>query len=195
MEDRPGLRQRDGEAWPVQAAADDQDIRVVSHVRDYGPAPGIVHGPRGSLASDRDNMTGDGRRYGHLALAERERPGARDRAGEIDPVALTEAYLEAWPARTPRPDLHRPDAGARARRGGGSGGARKNGVRRGPLDGVPISWKDLFDTAGVATEAGSRLLEGRVPDADAEVLARATRAGLVCLGKTHMSELAFSGLG
>ena len=60
---------------------------------------------------------------------------------------------------------------------------------------MPISWKDLFDSAGIATEAGSRLLEGRVPDADAEVLARATRAGLVCLGKTHMSELAFAGLG
>jgi aspartyl-tRNA(Asn)/glutamyl-tRNA(Gln) amidotransferase subunit A len=63
------------------------------------------------------------------------------------------------------------------------------------LDGVPISWKDLFDSAGVATEAGSALLAGRVPDRDAEVLARATHQGLVCLGKTHMSELAFSGLG
>jgi hypothetical protein len=41
------LRQRDGEAWAVQPAADDQDIRVARHVRDYGPAPGIVHGPRG----------------------------------------------------------------------------------------------------------------------------------------------------
>jgi aspartyl-tRNA(Asn)/glutamyl-tRNA(Gln) amidotransferase subunit A len=60
---------------------------------------------------------------------------------------------------------------------------------------VPISWKDLFDTAGVATEAGSRLLEGRVPAADAPVLGNATALGLVCLGKTHMTELAFSGLG
>lgn len=60
---------------------------------------------------------------------------------------------------------------------------------------MPISWKDLFDSAGVVTEAGSMLLEGRLPEADAEVLARATRAGLVCLGKTHMSELAFAGLG
>ena len=68
-------------------------------------------------------------------------------------------------------------------------------TRRGPLDGVPISWKDLFDTAGIATEAGSRLLAGRVPEADAEVLATATRAGLVCLGKTHLTELAFTGLG
>ncbi|MEM6275761.1 MAG: amidase family protein, partial [Pseudomonadota bacterium] len=69
------------------------------------------------------------------------------------------------------------------------------GVRLGPLDGVPISWKDLFDTRGVATEAGSALLKDRVPERDAEVLASATAQGLICLGKTHMSELAFSGLG
>ena len=69
------------------------------------------------------------------------------------------------------------------------------GQRRSPLDGVPVSWKDLFDTAGVATQAGSALLEGRVPARDAAVLRNATAAGLVCLGKTQMSELAFSGLG
>jgi len=47
----------------------------------------------------------------------------------------------------------------------------------------------------VPTEAGSAHLKGRLPDRDAEVLENATSAGLVCLGKTHMSELAFSGLG
>ena len=67
--------------------------------------------------------------------------------------------------------------------------------RKGLLDGVPVSWKDLFDTAGVETEAGSALLKGRTPRADAAVLTTATGEGLVCLGKTHMSELAFSGLG
>jgi aspartyl-tRNA(Asn)/glutamyl-tRNA(Gln) amidotransferase subunit A len=71
----------------------------------------------------------------------------------------------------------------------------KSGQRRGLLDGVPISWKDLFDTADIATEAGSALLKGRIPSKDATVLTAATREGLVCLGKTHMSELAFSGLG
>ena len=71
----------------------------------------------------------------------------------------------------------------------------KAGLRRGLLDGVPVSWKDLFDTAGVATESGSALLKNRIPDQDAEVVKNATKAGLVCLGKTHMSELAFSGLG
>jgi len=117
-------------------------------------------------------------------------------AGQIDPVALTEVYLEACEGHEHRDRIYTVLTPVRARAEAAAAAERaKNGVRRGVLDGVPISWKDLFDSAGTATEAGSRLLEGRVPDADAEVLSRATRAGLVCLGKTHMSELAFSGLG
>ncbi len=116
--------------------------------------------------------------------------------GRIDPVELTEAFLDAAAAHEHGPRIYARLTPERAR--AEAEGARlraKNGVRRGLLDGVPVSWKDLFDTAGIVTEAGSMLLEGRVPDSDAEVVQRATRAGLVCLGKTHMSELAFSGLG
>ena len=51
------------------------------------------------------------------------------------------------------------------------------------------------DTADIPTEAGSLLLKNRTPKSDAIVLRNASNAGLVCLGKTHMSELAFSGLG
>ena len=70
-----------------------------------------------------------------------------------------------------------------------------HGKRLSVLDGVPISWKDLFDTAQVPTEGGSALLHGRIPDHDAVLVKLASEAGLVCLGKTHMSELAYSGLG
>jgi aspartyl-tRNA(Asn)/glutamyl-tRNA(Gln) amidotransferase subunit A len=86
------------------------------------------------------------------------------------------------------PDRALAEAGAASKRA-------KLGLRRSLLDGVPISWKDLFDTAGIVTEAGSALMKDRVPDADAEVLRNSTAAGTVCLGKTHLSELAFSGLG
>lgn len=72
---------------------------------------------------------------------------------------------------------------------------QKAGELKSPLDGVPISWKDLFDTAGIATESGSQLLKGRTPDKDCIALKNATDMGLVCVGKTHLSELAFSGLG
>ena len=114
----------------------------------------------------------------------------------IDPVELTDSFLDAIGsnklgdkiyART-TPDRARAEAKAARDRA-------RTGQRLSPLDGVPISWKDLFDTQGTATEAGTALLKGRVPTKDARVLANATRAGLVCLGKTHMSELAFSGLG
>lgn len=117
-------------------------------------------------------------------------------AGQIDPVDLAQACLAAIDAHPHRDRIYArltPDrALAEARAAQERARLR---LRRSPLDGVPISWKDLFDTAGVATEAGSQLLKDRTPDADAEVLQAATRQGLVCLGKTHLSELAFSGLG
>ncbi|PVA09939.1 amidase [Pelagivirga sediminicola] len=117
-------------------------------------------------------------------------------AGQIDAVALTDAYMDAIDAHPVAPRIYSAVTHHRARTEAAAAAARAAaGQRRGPLDGVPVSWKDLFDSAGTATEAGSRLLKGRVPDRDAEVLQRATAAGLVCLGKTHMSELAFSGLG
>ena len=117
-------------------------------------------------------------------------------AGDIDPVTLAEAYLEAIESHQLAPRIYarltvdRAIAQARA-----AAKRASSGHRLSPLDGVPVSWKDLYDTAGVATEAGSALLAGRVPDRDAQVLRNAGAAGLVCLGKTHMSELAFSGLG
>ena len=117
-------------------------------------------------------------------------------AGEIDPEALCETYLAAIAAHPLRDRIYTVVTAERARAEAAAAAMRaRAGQRRGPLDGVPISWKDIFDSAGVATEAGSALLEGRVPARDAEVLRNATQAGLVCLGKTHMSELAFSGLG
>jgi aspartyl-tRNA(Asn)/glutamyl-tRNA(Gln) amidotransferase subunit A len=117
-------------------------------------------------------------------------------AGDIDPAALTEVYLDAIDAHEHRDRIYARVTPDRARAEAAAASARaKSGMRRGPLDGVPVSWKDLFDTAGIGTEAGTKLMEGRVPDTDAAVLKAATAAGLVCLGKTHMSEIAFSGLG
>ena len=116
--------------------------------------------------------------------------------GTIDPVELTETYLDAIDTHPETPRIYARVTHDRAMSEAHAARDRaQQGQRRSLLDGVPISWKDLFDTAGVATEAGSLLLKGRVPDRDAPVLANATVAGLVCLGKTHMSELAFSGLG
>lgn len=116
--------------------------------------------------------------------------------GRINPVELTEFFLDRIEIHPMASRIYARATAARARGEAMAAAARaKAGLRKGLLDGVPISWKDLFDTAGVATEAGSALLKGRTPARDAEVLETATLQGLVCLGKTHMSELAFSGLG
>lgn len=116
--------------------------------------------------------------------------------GRIDPVDLTDAYLSAITAHPLRDRIYARLTSDRAMAEAGAARDRaKAGQRRGILDGVPLSWKDLYDTAGVATEAGTALMAGRVPTVDARVLQNATAAGTVCLGKTHMSEIAFSGLG
>jgi len=64
---------------------------------------------------------------------------------------------------------------------------------RGPLHGIPIALKDLFDTAGIKTTAGSNVFKDRVPSQDAEVVRRLKAAGAVLVGKTNMHEFAFGG--
>src|SRR5262249_15389630 len=61
----------------------------------------------------------------------------------------------------------------------------------GPLCGVPVGIKDLFDVAGVRCTAGSRVLADHVPDRDAFVVERLAAAGSVCLGKQNMHEFAY----
>ncbi|MDQ3271695.1 MAG: amidase [Pseudomonadota bacterium] len=70
------------------------------------------------------------------------------------------------------------------------------GTALGPLDGRIVSIKDLFDVAGEATTAGSILLRDAPPAAqDALVISRLRAAGAVIIGKTNMTEFAFSGVG
>lgn len=117
-------------------------------------------------------------------------------AGLLSPVEQTEGYLDAAARHPYGARIFARATPARARAEAiASHDRAKAGLRRGLLDGVAISWKDNIDSAGIATEAGSRLLADRVPVSDAPILAAATRDGMVCLGKTHMTELAFSGLG
>lgn len=117
-------------------------------------------------------------------------------AGGICPVALTETFLDAAESHPHRDRIYARLMPSRALDVAmGARSRARTGLRRGPLDGVPVSWKDVFDTAGIATEAGTALLRGRVPAEDAVVVARLTEAGMPPIGKTHTTELAFSGLG
>jgi len=67
------------------------------------------------------------------------------------------------------------------------------GRHRGPLHGIPIGLKDIYDTAGVATEGGSKLCLGRVPSTDATTARLLKQAGAILLGKLTTWEFAIGG--
>jgi len=73
---------------------------------------------------------------------------------------------------------------------------RRAGIVRSPVDGLPVSVKDLFDVAGDVTRAGSTLLARETPAAaDAPAVARLRAAGAVIVGRTNMVEFAFGVVG
>ena len=72
---------------------------------------------------------------------------------------------------------------------------RKVGQHPSAYAGIPISVKDLFDVQGQVTRAGSRVLAGAPANADAPAIANLRQAGFVLVGRTNMTEFAFSGLG
>src|SRR5579864_500221 len=65
------------------------------------------------------------------------------------------------------------------------------GRDRGPLHGVPVSIKDLFDIRGTATSAASLVRQGHMADRDAAAIAHLRRAGAILIGKTNLHEFAF----
>jgi aspartyl-tRNA(Asn)/glutamyl-tRNA(Gln) amidotransferase subunit A len=117
-------------------------------------------------------------------------------AGRADPRALAREALERMRQQDPDRSIfvHRLDERALWEADAAFERAR-SGTRRSILDGVPLAWKDNIDVFGAPCEAGSRLLEGRAPRSDAPIVKALARAGLVSIGKTNMTELAYSGLG
>lgn len=116
-------------------------------------------------------------------------------AGEACPVDLTECLLARIAAQgspvflTVTAERARAEARAAAPR-------LKAGRPLSPLDGVPVAWKDLIDMEGARTTAASDIYREAPPaTADAPVVANATAAGMVTLGKLNLTEFAYSGLG
>jgi len=111
----------------------------------------------------------------------------------LSPVDLVEALLK----RIETVDTHI-QAWALVDRDGARAAARQavdeaaRGVFRGPLHGVPFGAKDIFYSAGLPTEAGSKVMAGFVPDYDATSVARLKAAGAILLGKLHTTEFATS---
>ena len=122
----------------------------------------------------------------------------RLRAGETTSLELTDTMI----ARAEDPDgeggrvfitFDRSRARAEAE---ASDRLRGAGLVLSPIAGVPISVKDLFDVAGEITTAGSRALsKAAAAECDSAVVARLRRAGAVIVGRTNMTEFAYSGIG
>jgi len=103
-------------------------------------------------------------------------------AGTLTPAALTSAYLERIAGRDPVIHSFITVTADRARRDA-------RAAASGSLRGIPIAHKDLFETAGILTTAGSRLYRQHIPTRDAAVVSLLARAGAVLLGKTNTHEL------
>ncbi|MDF1585334.1 amidase [Marinimicrococcus flavescens] len=126
----------------------------------------------------------------------RQDPGAavmaRDlREGRVSARELVEAYLARIAADEPRLHCfaHLDPAHARAQ-AELADAARQAGRPLGPLHGVPVGIKDIFDTADYPTEHGSPIMAGRRPREDSAVAARLRAAGAIVLGKTVTTEFA-----
>jgi Asp-tRNA(Asn)/Glu-tRNA(Gln) amidotransferase A subunit family amidase len=108
------------------------------------------------------------------------------RAGDLSPVEITDAVLERIDRLNPSLAAYVTVSAdlARAQAREAEGRARR-GERRGALDGIPYSIKDLEDTAGVRTTYGSKWFERHVPTEDGVVAGRVRAAGGILLGKTN----------
>ena len=118
----------------------------------------------------------------------------RDR--QVSPVEVIDAHLARIDATEPTlnsfitllPD-HARDAARRAE------AQIQAGNYRGPLHGIPVGLKDLFNTAGVRTTSGSRVLDNFIPTEDCTVAARFQQAGAILLGKLNMHQFAYGPTG
>ena len=127
----------------------------------------------------------------HLTLAE---ASSLIQRRDLSPVELTNALLARIEALNPKLDAYVCVTAERAR-----ADARRAeveiaaGKRRGPLHGIPIAIKDIYDTADIRTTCHSHIHADRVPEADSHAVALLREAGTVLLGKLATHEFAFGG--
>ena len=127
----------------------------------------------------------------HMTIAQ---AGPLLRERRLSPVELVRAYLDRIEALNDRLHAYVTLLSERA-----LGQAREveaeilRGNYRGPLHGIPIGLKDLYDTAGILTTAMSRVTPDRVPDEDATTVAKLNDSGTILLGKLAMHEFALGG--
>ena len=115
---------------------------------------------------------------------------------EVSPVEVIDAHLERIGATEGVLNsfitLLAEEAKASARR---AEAEIQRGNYRGPLHGIPVGLKDLYNTAGVRTTSGSRIFDNYLPDRDCTVAARFHQAGAILLGKLNMHPFAYGPTG
>ena len=116
--------------------------------------------------------------------------------GGLDPVEVAEFFLDRIERDRANPSFVLVTRERALKEAAASRKRHREGRAAGPLDGVPVAWKDLVDMAGERTTAGSALFAESPPkEKDAPIVTNLSAAGLVALGKTNLSEFAFSALG
>ena len=127
----------------------------------------------------------------HYTIAEAHKAFA---ARSLSPVELTQACLDRIEKLDPTLHAFIAITPARAMADARAAEARwSEGAPLGPLDGIPIAHKDIYETAGIATTAHSRLLADNVPSVDATTVRLLRAAGTAMLGKLATHEFAFGG--
>jgi aspartyl-tRNA(Asn)/glutamyl-tRNA(Gln) amidotransferase subunit A len=117
-------------------------------------------------------------------------------AASLDPVEVAEFFLDRIERGRDNPSFILVTRERALKEAAASRRRHREGRSAGPLDGVPVAWKDLVDMAGERTTAGSALFAESPPkQKDAPIVENLSAAGLVALGKTNLTEFAFSALG
>ncbi len=113
------------------------------------------------------------------------------RTKEVSPVEVVQAHLDRIAAVNPKIKAIVTLADGALKAAKAAEAAVLAGDKLGPLHGVPFTVKDSIDTADVATQRGSPIFKGRVPDADATSVARMKKAGGILLAKTNLPEFSY----
>ncbi len=125
-----------------------------------------------------------------LTIAEAGRLIARK---QLSPVELTRALLKRIEATDPRLNAFLTVTGQRAMAMARAAEKAAMAGGKGPLLGIPLAYKDIYETAGIRTTAHSRILSDNIPRQDAETIRRLHEAGAVMLGKLATHEFAIGG--
>jgi aspartyl-tRNA(Asn)/glutamyl-tRNA(Gln) amidotransferase subunit A len=116
--------------------------------------------------------------------------------GQLDPRELVDYFLDRINQDEDREKIFIQIYPEEARQAADKAYERaKNHQRLSLYDGIPLVWKDNFDIAGKPSTAGLPILRDKIAQENAAIYQIALDSGLICLGKTNMTELAFSGLG